>query len=549
MAAQISQRGIRQYFDVIVVGSGIAALSYVLRLLKLNPEIKIALLTKKKLTDSNTYYAQGGIATAIKEQSLQLHIEDTLAAGDGLCNFDAVDIIIQQGQKGIEELIKQGVNFDQDEANFHLVREGGHSERRIYHVGDHTGSAVVTALLEKVLTHSQIHIFENHSALNLITQSQRHSPGDFAEVAGVYVLNENTGKIDTFLANITVLATGGAGKVYRYTTNPDVATGDGAALAYRAGARVGGMEFYQFHPTLLYHPTVNNFLITEAMRGEGAYLLNPDTHERFMQRYAPQQLELATRDIVARAIFTEIERSDKNFVYLDIRHRDKQFLQQRFPTIYATLQQLGIEIDKHLIPVVPAAHYMCGGIVTDCKGRTDLKRLYAIGETAFTGLHGANRLASNSLLEGLVMADLAAEDCLLWLKTPINLLRPVQDWDSQSVIDLRRASQIHAHWRSLRGEMTSYAGIVRTEAGLRDLLKLIQIRRESIENYYWKYTITRDLLELRNITLVAELIVRSALYRQESRGTHYREDYPLHNKNAEEIMMRLSEREIIFTVD
>lgn len=548
MTSQISQRGIRQHFDVIVLGSGIAALTFVLRLLKLNPQIKIALLTKKSLTDSCTYYAQGGIATASQTDSVKLHINDTLAAGDGLCNLDAVEMIIERGAKSIEELIKQGVGFDQQDQDYHLVQEGGHSERRIYHVGDHTGAAVITALLEKVVAQTQITIFEKHTALNLITQSQRHSPGDFAEVTGVYVLNENTGKIDTFLANCTVLATGGAGKVYRYTTNPDVATGDGIAMAYRAGARVGGMEFYQFHPTLLYHPTVNNFLITEAMRGEGAYLLHPNTHERFMQRYAPGKLELATRDVVARAIFTEIEHCDKNFVYLDIRHRDREFLQQRFPTIFATLNKLGIQIDKDLIPVVPAAHYLCGGIVTDCTGRTDLKRLYAIGETSFTGLHGANRLASNSLLEGVVMADLAAESCLSWLKTPVNLLHAIQDWDSHSVIDLRRASQIHAHWRSLRGEMTSYAGIVRTEAGLRDLLKLIQIRRESIENYYWKYTITRDLLELRNITLVAELIVRSALYRQESRGTHYREDYPLHNKDAEEIMMRLSEREIIFTV-
>jgi L-aspartate oxidase len=549
MTTQISQRGIQKQFDVIVIGSGIAGLTYILRLLKINPQIKIALLTKKLLADSNSFYAQGGIATASSEQSIALHIADTLAAGDGLCYQDAVEIILNQGHNGIAELIKHGVQFDQDKDDYHLIQEGGHSERRIYHTGDHTGASIINALIEQVLQKSQVTIFENHIALNLITQNQRHIPGHFPEVIGAYVLNENTGKIDVFHAQITILATGGAGKVYRYTTNPDVATGDGVAMAYRAGARLGGMEFYQFHPTLFYHPTLNNFLITEAMRGEGAYLLHPETHERFMYRYAPERLELATRDIVARAIFTEIERSEQNFVYLDIRHRDRNFLQQRFPTIYSTLQQLGIEIDRDLIPVVPAAHYLCGGVVTDHKGRTDLPRLYAIGETAFTGLHGANRLASNSLLEGLVMADLAALDSLHWLKSPVVHLRTIADWDSHSVIDLRRASQIHAHWRSLRGEMTSYAGIVRTEAGLRDLLNLIQIRRESIENYYWKYTITRDLIELRNISLVAELIVRAALYRQESRGTHYREDYPQRNECADEILMRLSERELIFSVD
>ncbi len=530
--AKISQQGSRRSFDVIVIGSGIAGLSYILQLLSIHPNIKIALVTKKSLQDSCTYYAQGGIATASNEHSVAMHIADTLAAGDGLCHQEVVSTIIKHGFTSIQELIQSGVGFDRQNDAYHLVQEGGHSERRIYHVGDHTGAAIVEVLVNAISSKPQITFFENHTVVNLITQNDQHAPQSFPEVIGAYVLNENSGKIDVFLARTIVLATGGAGKVYRYTTNPDVATGDGIAMAYRAGARTSGMEFYQFHPTLLYHPTLNNFLITEALRGEGAHLLRPNTLERFMQNYAPQNLELATRDIVARAIFTEIERSDKSFVYLDIRHKNREFLQQRFPTIFATLFKLGIDMSRDLIPVVPAAHYLCGGVLADCSGQTDIKRLYAIGEVAFTGLHGANRLASNSLLEGMVMAYAAAQDSVKWFAQPIVHREVIQDWDSQSVLDLRRASQIHAHWRSLRGEMTSYAGIVRTEAGLRDLLKLIQIRRESIENYYWKHSITRDLIELRNITLVAELIVRSALHRKESRGTHYREDYPEYSNIA-----------------
>lgn len=530
LPSKISQQGTRHFYDVVVMGSGIAGLSYILQLLRINPTLKIALITKKNLQDSCTYYAQGGVATAHHTDSIALHIADTLAAGDGLCHEATVEAIIKHGATSIQELIEYGVEFDRQGQDYDLVKEGGHSERRIFHVGDHTGAAIAKVLINAVSKKNQVDFFENHIVVNLITQNECHGPQSFPEVIGAYVLDEKLGKIATFLTQVVILATGGAGKVYRYTTNPDVATGDGVAMAYRAGARTGGMEFYQFHPTLLYHPTLNNFLITEALRGEGAYLLRANTLDRFMQDYAPVQLELATRDIVARAIFTEIERSDKNFVYLDIRHKKPEFLQQRFPTIFETLFKLGIDMSRDLIPVVPAAHYLCGGVLTNYSGQTDIKRLYAIGEVAFTGLHGANRLASNSLLEGLVMAHHAANDSVKWLTQSAILRRDVKDWDSHSVIDLRRASQIHAHWRSLRGEMTSYAGIVRTEAGLRDLLKLIHIRRESIENYYWKHSITRDLIELRNITLVAELIVRSALHRKESRGTHYREDYPQHAK-------------------
>lgn len=527
----ISQRGERYQFDVLVIGSGVAGLSYILELLKIFPDVKIALLSKKNLSESNTFYAQGGVAASTgKEESLTQHISDTLKAGDEECNQQAVSEILEAGAESIHYLLDNGVVFDRDEnQNLSCCREGGHSERRIYHSGDQTGAAIASALIQKVRSHHNVQIFEDHIAINLITQIEEHKPRSIPEVMGAYVLDEKRSLIHTFLSNAVVLATGGAGKVYRYTTNPEVATGDGVAMAHRAGARIGGLEYYQFHPTLLYHPKINNFLISEALRGEGAYLRLPKNGERFMERYAPQSLELATRDVVARAIFSEIEQSNYHYVHLDIRHREKQFLENRFPNIYRTLFNLGLDLSKDLIPVVPAAHYMCGGILTDVEGQTDVHRLFAIGETAFTGLHGANRLASNSLLEGVVMGRKSARVSCEAIQTPIQYRSPINDWDSRSVVDLRRASQINVHWRGLRGEMTSYAGIIRTEAGLNDQLKLVLARREMIEEYYWKYSITRDLIELRNIILIAELIVRAALDRRESRGGHYREDYP--NKN------------------
>lgn len=541
MQNMISQRGQRYQFDVIVIGSGIAGLSYILELVKLHPEIQIALLTKDKLHQSNSYYAQGGVAAAVPEDIKQ-HISDTLAAGDGLCNQQAVTAILEQGPISIDYLNKQGVVFDRDKEN-NLLRgiEAGHALRRIYRVGDHTGAAIIDALLVQVKQLPQVMLLECHAAINLITQTAPHQPGNFPEVIGAYVLAEQLGIIHTFLARVVVLATGGAGKVYRYTSNPNVATGDGVAMAYRAGARVGGLEFYQFHPTLFYHPKINNFLISEALRGEGAYLRLPETGERFMQRYAPQAMELATRDVVSRAIFSEIEQSNYDYVYLDIRHLDKHFLQQRFPMIYRTLMEVGLDLSRDMIPVVPAAHYMGGGVLTDVAGKTDLKRLFAIGETAFTGLHGANRLASNSLLEGTVMGRHAAHQSSEALAEPLQLQRQVSDWDSASVVDLRRASQINVHWRGLRGEMSSYAGIIRTEAGLRDQLKLVLARRDMIEEYYWKYAITRDLIELRNIILIAELIVRSALNRRESRGGHYREDFKCKSNHAQESIVRAND--------
>lgn len=531
----VSQRGGHEFFDVIVIGSGLAGLSFCLEVLAHRPNTRIALITKTTIADSNSYHAQGGIAAVSSdEDSFAGHIADTLAAGDGLTNTEAAQAILTAAPQFIQQLQQQGVSFDQNRQNQpDLAQEGGHSQRRIYHSGDQTGRSVIETLIARVREQKNIVIFEAHMAVNLITQDKKHQPGYFGEVIGAYILNVQQKVIHTFLANVVVLATGGAGKTYRYTTNPDIATGDGIAMAYRAGARVGNMEFYQFHPTLLYHPECRNFLISEAVRGEGAFLRLADTGERFMQRYAPEQQELATRDVVARAIFSEIECSAYNYVYLDITHRPRAFLEKHFPNIFKTLFNLGIDISQDMIPVVPAAHYLCGGVLSNTCGRTDKQRLYCIGEAAFTGLHGANRLASNSLLEAGITAQQAARDCIALLDQGIVQQKPPADWDSQGVTDLRRASQVNAHWRGLRGEMTSYAGIVRTEAGLKDLLQLIITRRQMIEEYYRSHVVTQDLLELRNIILVAELIVRSALQRRESRGGHYREDYPKKSERSE----------------
>ncbi|MGE3919345.1 MAG: L-aspartate oxidase [Gammaproteobacteria bacterium] len=522
----ISQRGDRYEFDVLVFGGGLAGLSYILELLKIHPTLRVALLTKTELSESNSAYAQGGIAAAIQPpDSIPQHLQDTLVAGDGLCDHDVVESITLHASESIDYLVKLGVQFTRNtEGELECGHEAGHSQRRIYHCGDATGAEIIKALLRHLQTQSSLTIFEEHMAVRLIKRTRFYIPGEFPEIIGAYVLDEKTSKIHTFLAKVVVLATGGAGKVYRYTSNPDIATGDGIAMAYRAGARVRNMEFYQFHPTLLYHPKKHNFLISEALRGEGAYLRRVEDETRFMKDYAPEMMELATRDVVSRAIFTEIERSHDDYVYLDIRHKNKAFLQKRFPVIYQTLQSLGLDLAKDLIPVVPAAHYLCGGVLADVHGQTDLQRLFVIGETAATGLHGANRLASNSLLECIIMGRNAAHACSPWLSTPT--IDSVNDWDSTSVVDLRRATQISANWRGLRGEMSSYAGIIRTEKGLSDLLKLIIERQKMVEEYYWNYVITRDVVELRNIITVAELIVRSALRRRESRGGHFREDFP-----------------------
>ncbi len=523
-------------YDVLVIGSGIAGLSFILSLVPLKPNLRIALVCKQELAESNSFYAQGGIAAVgSAEDSILQHIADTLAAGDGLCDLEVVQKIVAEGPEVIRFLREQGVAFDQTDQNYHLGKEGGHSQRRIYTQGDRTGAGIMSVLINSVRKLPQVTVLERHTAVNLISENQHPVPGKKPVIVGAYVLAEQLGVIKTLLADSVILATGGAGKVYRYTSNPDVATGDGIAMAYRAGARVSNMEFYQFHPTLLYSTQQNNFLITEALRGEGAYLRLADNHTRFMPQYAPQQLELATRDVVARAIFTEIERSAYNYVYLDITHRPKKFLQQHFPGSYRFLLNLGIDMSKDYIPVVPGAHYLCGGVLAGIDGMTDLDRLFVIGESACTGLHGANRLASNSLLESVIMGRQAAKACIFWLNRPLPNDIKIDPWSSRTVIDFRRASQINAHWRGLRGEMTSYAGIVRTADGLKDLLRLIRVRWEMIEEYYWHYTITHDLVELRNILLLAEIIVRSALQRYESRGGHYREDFPAkqtHTRNS-----------------
>jgi len=542
MKNNASQQGQIHEFDVLVIGTGLAGLHYCHQLLSLQPRLTIALISKANANECNSRYAQGGIAAVVTpEDTLKSHIDDTLRAGDGLCYAPTVECIIHQGPEAITQLQNYPIDFDKTaDGQYILAQEGGHSHRRIFNCGDQTGQTTMGAILHSTRQQHQIHFFEHHVAVNLITHYHPHRTDNQGEVLGAYVLDCNTHLIHTFLSRCVILATGGAGKTYRYTTNPMVATGDGVAMAYRAGARIGNMEFYQFHPTLLHHHSLNNFLISEAVRGEGGYLKNADTGERFMHRYAPEQLELATRDIVSRAIFNEIEQSHHGFVNLDITHQSKAFLKKRFPQIYKTLLSIGIDMSQDMIPVVPAAHYQCGGVLTDIDGRTDLKRLYAIGEVAFTGLHGANRLASNSLLEAVVMAGNAARCTLKDIATPWKTVDSLQNWSSPGVINTRRASQINAHWRSLRGEMMSYAGIVRTEAGLQDLLQLIIKRHKIIEEYYWKHCITRDFIELRNIILNAELIVKAALSRRESRGGHFREDFPHKNARAQESISRLN---------
>jgi L-aspartate oxidase len=537
-----SQQGQSFEFDVLVIGTGLAGLHYCMELLKLQPHIKIALISKAEMSECNSRYAQGGIAAVFNsEDSLESHIADTIRAGDDLCYTPAVECIIRQAPDAIKQLQAYSIQFNQTtEGQYALAQEGGHSHRRIFNCGDQTGLTIIDTLIEAVRHQPQIQFFEHHIAVNLITHYHPHRTDNQGEVLGAYILDCKTHLIHTFLAQCVVLATGGAGKTYRYTTNPMVATGDGVAMAYRAGARIGNMEFYQFHPTLLHHHSLNNFLISEAVRGEGALLKNADTDKPFMQWYAPEQLELATRDVVSRAIFSEIENSHHSFVYLDITHQSKAFLKKRFPQIYKTLLSIGIDMSQDRIPVVPAAHYQCGGVLTDTDGHTDLKRLYAIGEVAFTGLHGANRLASNSLLEALVMASNAARSTLKDITSRKKQIDTIASWGSPGTVNNRRASQINAHWRSLRGEMTSYAGIVRTEAGLEDLLQLIMKRKKIIEDYYWHHWITRDFIELRNIILNAELIVKAALSRRESRGGHFREDFPQKNAKAQESISRLN---------
>jgi L-aspartate oxidase len=513
-------------YDFVVIGSGIAGLSFALKAAKHG---SVAVITKRKGADSNTAWAQGGIACVTSgDDSFELHVRDTLEAGAGLCDEQVVRTIVTEGPAGIRELVDLGLDFDEREVSGHrefdLGIEGGHSKRRVLHVRDVTGKEIEDTLLGELHQQSHVDLLENHMAVDLITAAKL---GFAAEdrCLGIYVLEQKSGAVETIRSDRVVLATGGCAKVYLYTTNPDIATGDGVAMAWRAGAVIANMEFIQFHPTCLFHPKAKSFLISEAVRGEGGILRN-NRGEDFMKRYDPRG-SLAPRDIVARAIDAEIKRSGAQCVFLHITEKSPEFLQERFPHIYETCLRFGIDMSKQPIPVVPAAHYQCGGIKTDVNGATSLPGLYAIGEVGCTGLHGANRLASNSLLEGLVVAHRAAEACVR-ARSSAHLVRNVSlpEWESGDAQDVDELVVIYHNWDEIRRLMWDYVGIVRTDKRLqRASARLRNLQRE-IREFYWNFKVSVDLLELRNLATVAALIVDSALSRKESRGLHYTLDYP-----------------------
>ena len=520
-----------QKTDFLVIGSGIAGLSYALKAAKFG---KVTLITKKQIRKTNTALAQGGVAAVFSQtDSFDLHIQDTLASGDGLCNKEVVTMVVKDGPERIRELVKFGAAFNkagEGEYDFSLGQEGGHSAKRIVYAHDLTGREIEETLVRNVEADKNITILEDHIAVNLITFSSSIRSGLLVTrheniCCGAYVLNHQTGKIETFHAAVTLLATGGASKVYLYTSNPDIATGDGIAMAYRAGASVANLEFVQFHPTCLFHPEAKNFLISEAVRGEGAILVD-SKGRRFMDKYSPDK-ELACRDVVARAIDSELKKTGADSVFLDITHKDPEFVKKRFPNIYSKCLEYGIDITKDPIPVVPAAHYMCGGVATDLNGRTDIQGLYAVGETACTGLHGANRLASNSLLEALVYshrAYLASVDEFKAMGSRVTV--DLDQWDEASTTDSDEAIVVSHNWDEIRRLMWNYVGIVRSDKRLQRALRRIVNINEEINEYYWDFKVTSDLIELRNLATVAELIIRSALMRKESRGLHYNIGYP-----------------------
>jgi L-aspartate oxidase len=514
----------------LVIGSGIAGLTFALRAAKKGT---VTVITKKEASESSTNYAQGGIATVWSgEDTFESHIEDTHRAGAGLCHPDVVDLVVRDAPDRIRELINWGVMFTRRAGmkEYDLHREGGHSKRRIFHSKDLTGREVERALLERVRENRRIRVLEHHAAVNLITRqkvtSDRQDPD---EALGAYVLDQRSGAIHTFLADATVLSTGGTGKVYLYTSNPDVATGDGIAMAYRAGATIANMEFVQFHPTCLYHPHAKSFLISEAVRGEGAVLVNR-AGSRFMQGIHAM-MELAPRDIVARAIDSELKRTGADCVYLDIRHKGRAFIRKHFPNIHDTCLSFGIDMTKEPIPVVPAAHYQCGGVRTDLHGETDIRRLFAVGESACTGLHGANRLASNSLLEALVFSDRAVRRAA---EAYVGKSRPrieIPKWDPGKAQEPDEAVVVTQNWDEIRRTMWNYVGIVRSNKRLSRALDRIELLQREISEYYWNFRVTGDLLELRNICTVAELIVQCAMQRKESRGLHTTIDYPYQDED------------------
>ncbi len=526
--------------DFLIIGSGVAGLTLALKVAKFGD---VALVTKKGIMDSNTSHAQGGIASVFGElDSFDLHIQDTLASGDGLCNRDVVEMVVKNGPSRIRELIDLGVHFNLREkkqsdsespdfdAELDLGREGGHSQKRIVHAHDMTGREVERVLVDHVKNNDRIALFENHIAIDLITISTRMKRGIITTThedycCGAYVLDSETNHVKTFCAKITLLATGGAGKVYLYTSNPDVATGDGIAMGYRAGATVANLEFVQFHPTCLFHPDAKNFLISEALRGEGAVLVDA-FGSPFMEKYDAQK-DLACRDVVARAIDTELKKSGADSVFLDISHKNSDFIKERFPNLYEKCLTFGFDMTKESLPVVPAAHYMCGGIATDMFGRTDLHRLYAIGETACTGLHGANRLASNSLIEALVYSHMAAQQAVKDIDTFDFTSTPdPPPWDEVGTTDSDEVIMVSQNWDEIRRFMWNYVGIVRSNKRLERAERRIEIIQKEIREYYWDFRVSADLIELRNIAMVAELIIKCAGHRKESRGLHHNIEYP-----------------------
>jgi len=510
--------------DVLIVGSGASGLSLALQLAE---HMKVAVLSKSELTEGATFYAQGGVSAVLDTcDSIDSHVEDTLNAGAGLCKPEVVRFVVEHGRESIQWLIDLGVDFTRAEDgagqfDYHLNREGGHSHRRIIHASDSTGRAIETTLENKVRIHPAIELFEYHTAIDLISAEKLgHSPN---RCLGAYVYNRNADRVDVFSARAVILATGGAGKVYLYTSNPDISTGDGIAMGWRAGCRIANMEFVQFHPTCLYHPQAKSFLISEALRGEGARLLLADD-STFMERF-DKRAELAPRDIVARAIDHEMKRRGDECVYLDISHKPADFIRQHFPTIHEQCLKFGFDITREPIPVVPAAHYTCGGIVIDKNGRSDIPGLYAIGEVSSSGLHGANRMASNSLLECVVYAHATYKDLRDSIRD-MPLAEELPAWDESQVTDSDEEVVVSHNWDEIRRFMWDYVGIVRTTKRLQRALRRIELLQVEILDYYGNFRITNDLVELRNVATVAELIIRSALLRRESRGLHYSLDYP-----------------------